>query len=193
MTGALDDSLLAQLAHAIEPAPGTLPLGPRRQVLWLGAAAALTRAAADAAALRTLDALLRDAGALRLACATTPTTAPGDATLSAGDARAGAALALALAPDLDALGLAVLDDEPATIAALRGLVLGAAAVALPVIVDGGDGGVRAVVGELPPTARAWLRAAQPGGPLAGLLPSLLPTRVGGAPGAAIALALLARR
>lgn len=180
-----DGDVLAQLARAIEPAPAQLPLGPRRTLLWLGGGPAQAAAARDAAALATLDTLLRDVGATRLACST-----DGDAVdgLTARDGRGGAALALALAPELDVLAIAALDDGAATRCALRGLVIGAASVALPVLVDG-PGAALAELADLPPPARAWLRAAQPGAPV----PALLRARVGGAPGAAIALALLAGR
>jgi hypothetical protein len=181
-----DGDVLAQLARAIEPAPAQLPRGPRRTLLWLGGGPALAAAARDAAALATLDTLLRDVGATRLACS----TSAGDAVdgLTARDGRGGAALALALAPELDVLAIAALDDDAATRGALRGLVIGAASVALPVLVDG-PGAALAELADLPPPARAWLRAAQPGAPV----PALLRARVGGAPGAAIALALLAGR
>jgi hypothetical protein len=185
-TPAGDVDVLAQLARAIEPAPAQLPLGPRRTLLWLGGGPALAAAARDAAALATLDTLLRDVGATRLACSTGDDD--GAERLIARDGRGGAALALALAPELDVLAIAVLDDDAATRGALRGLVIGAASVALPVLVDG-PGAALAELAELPAPARAWLRAAQPGAPV----PALLGARVGGAPGTAIALALLARR
>lgn len=187
----MSDAAVQALRAGIEPldaaTAAALHAAVRAPVLvWCGGGVAQRDAAAAALATPTFAALLRDAGATRLAITT---DADADATLAARDDREAMAIAVALASDgCDALGVVALDDAAATRAVVAALCEGAAAVRVPVLHDGAitAQGVAAALARCPALA-GYLRPAQ------GPVDAALASRIGGPPGGAIALAWIAAR